>query len=62
MADKKSGSQFSDQEVNTESDKLLSIRNRFMVDQLSKLPQFNVFKSKGVDIARVCICVTLKML
>ena len=30
-----------------------------MVDKLSKVPQFNVFKSKGVDIARVCICVTL---
>ena len=33
-----------------------------MVDQPSKLPQFNAFKSKEVDIARVCICVTLRML
>ena len=33
-----------------------------MVDLLSILPQFNVFKSVGVDIARLSTGVTFKML
>ena len=38
MADNNSGSQFGDQEMNNLINLLLSIRNRLMVDQLSKLP------------------------